>query len=273
MARPKKEGLDYFPVDVTFDEKIDAIESMHGNNGIVWILRFWQKAYKTMTGLVDFRGLFAELFANKCRITIEEHRKILDTSILVEFCHEVEPGVYTSNGIQKRISSVSKDRKDAIERQNKEKKKKVKKSKVKDCPNYSANNSESNIEDPLWVELSENGFNEYIKMAEPEWDRLQNDWSFIERMKVRLPFTNIRESMEAAWEDYWGVKLGWENKRQAYLKSKKDAKKKGIEFKYEIDWEGTIRRNLDKSRVKISYNTPDVEQQHIDMMRRRDAQE
>lgn len=159
MARPKKEGLDYFPVDTVFDEKIDAIESIHKNNGIVWCLRFWQKAYKTMTGIVDFNGLFGELFANKCRITIEEHQNILKTAVIVDFCHEIEPNIYTSNGIQKRISGVSKDRSEAIERQNKKgKKSNGKKSKVKDCPDYSPNNHEQSPNNKIippkieWVE-------------------------------------------------------------------------------------------------------------------------
>ena len=152
MARPKKEGLDYFPVDVVFDEKIESIELIHHNDGLVWVLRFWQKAYKAMTGLVDFNGLFAELFSNKCRITIEKHQEILKTAIAVDFCHEVETGIYTSNGIQKRISSVSKDRSDAILRQNEKKKKsKVKKSKVKDCPGYSVNNK--NMTHPTFEEF------------------------------------------------------------------------------------------------------------------------
>lgn len=159
MSRPKKDGLDYFPVDTVFDEKIDAIESIHHNNGIVWVLRFWQKAYRTLTGMVDFNGLFAELFANKCRITLEEHENILKTAVLVDFCHEVSTGVYTSNGIQKRISSVSNDRKQAIERQNRVNKKKEKKSKVKECPTYSANNDRIIIPDylleiwPKYVEM------------------------------------------------------------------------------------------------------------------------
>jgi hypothetical protein len=148
MARPKKEGLEYFSVDVDFDEKIDAIELMHHNDGVVWVLRFWQKAYKTMTGLVDFNGLFAELFSNKCRITLEKHKEILKTAIAVDFCHEVEPGIYTSNGIQKRISSVSKERAEAILRQEgKKSNSKGKKRKVKNCPDYSANNERITVFD------------------------------------------------------------------------------------------------------------------------------
>lgn len=143
MARPKKTGLDYFPVDVSFDEKIESIEMLHGNNGLVWILKFWQSAYKTEIGEVNFNGLFAELHANNCRITIEEHEKILKNAISVGFCYETEHGFYTSNGIKKRIGSVSKERSDAILRQEERKnqiKKKIKNSKVKETPHYSMNN-------------------------------------------------------------------------------------------------------------------------------------
>jgi hypothetical protein len=139
VARPKKIGLEYFPVDVDFDEKIDALEMLHGNNGLTWVIKFWQGAYKTETGEINLEGLFGELFANKCRITIEEHQKILESAIKIEFCYKSETGLYTSNGIKKRIAAVSKDREDAIKRQE-ERKSKVKKSKVKETPHYSKNN-------------------------------------------------------------------------------------------------------------------------------------
>jgi hypothetical protein len=139
VARPKKIGLEYFPVDVDFDEKIDALEMLHGNNGLTWVIKFWQGAYKTETGEINLDGLFGELFANKCRITIEEHNKILESAIKVEFCFKSETGLYTSNGIKKRISAVSKERSDAIKRQE-ERKSKVKKSKVNETPRYSMNN-------------------------------------------------------------------------------------------------------------------------------------
>jgi uncharacterized phage protein (TIGR02220 family) len=146
MTRPKKIGLDYFPVDVKFDQKIEAIELIHKNDGLVWIIKFWQEAYQTETGEVDLSGLFGELFANKCRITSECHQKILSTCIQVGFCEKTETGLYTSNGIKKRISSVSKERLDAIQR------KEDKKSIVKDClcssennDNNSENNKNTNI--------------------------------------------------------------------------------------------------------------------------------
>jgi hypothetical protein len=149
MARPKKIGLEYFPVDVTFDEKVNAIEMMHGNNGLSWVIKFWQNAYQTETGEVNFTGLFGELHANKCRITLEEHEKILDTALQIEFCYKTNSGLYTSNGIKKRIGSVSKESLSAIQRQEE--------SKVKETPHYSANNDRITNE----IEIKENKYVPY----------------------------------------------------------------------------------------------------------------
>jgi nitrogen regulatory protein PII-like uncharacterized protein len=137
MARPKKIGLDYFPIDTVFDEKVQVLESHFKNDGFVWIIKFWQMAYKTETGEVDM-GLFGELLANNCRITTETQANILSLCEKIGLLYKTEFGLWTSNGIKKRISSVSKEREDAILRQ--EIKKKVKKSKVKETPHYSANN-------------------------------------------------------------------------------------------------------------------------------------
>lgn len=142
MARPKKIGLDYFPVDVDFDDKIQSIEMLHGNDGLVWILKFWQTAYKSDDGEVCLSELFGELFTNKCRITTEQHEKILKTAIAVQFCYESSQGNYTSNGIQKRINAVSKDRVSAIVRKEaKELNTNTKNIKQKETPHCSANNT------------------------------------------------------------------------------------------------------------------------------------
>jgi hypothetical protein len=145
MARPKKIGLDYFPLDVDFDDKVNAIELLHGNNGLAWVIKFWQSAYKTETGEVILQGLFGELFSNKCRITTEEHQKILNTALSIGFIYESEEGAYTSNGIKKRILAVYGDRASAQKRKpesdDKDKKDIKNKHKLKETPHCSANNT------------------------------------------------------------------------------------------------------------------------------------
>ena len=45
MARPKKQGLDYFPLDVNVDNKIEILESEYGILGFGFIVRLYQKKY------------------------------------------------------------------------------------------------------------------------------------------------------------------------------------------------------------------------------------
>jgi hypothetical protein len=120
MARPKKIGLDYFPVDVSFNEQVQALESVHGNNGLVWIIKFWQSAYKTEFGEVDLRGLFGDISANNARTTPEQQKKIISDCLQLGLLIEISDGVYSSNGIKKRICQVSKERENALNRRKNE---------------------------------------------------------------------------------------------------------------------------------------------------------
>jgi len=129
MARPKKIGLDYFPVDVYFDDKIQSFELLHGNDGFAWLIKFWQSAYKTEFGEVNLNGLFGNCSAKNARITTEQQQEYLNTCKELELLYQTETGLWTSNGIKKRISTVSKERQDAIKRKLKDSKKKVKESK------------------------------------------------------------------------------------------------------------------------------------------------
>ena len=119
MARPKKEGLDYFPLDVHFDEKIQALESMFGNDGLVWIIKFWQSAYRDSHGEVNLGGLFGSISAKNCRISEELQRDVLELCLGIGLISEISPDVYSSDGIKKRISKVSKERESALKRSKK----------------------------------------------------------------------------------------------------------------------------------------------------------
>lgn len=230
MARPKKIGLDYFPVDVDFDNKVQSIELLHKNDGLVWVIKFWQQAYKSEFGEVDLHGLFGELFANNCRITTEQHENILKTALAIQFCYKTESGLYTSNGIKKRISIVSKERSDAIERKDKEKKKesKVKESKVKDCPDSSANN---------W----RTSFEIYKTMVYEAMNYLLTDKNEYEKLQKFNPNLDIKLSIEKSVDNFWGTYAGWENKKKSRSKV--------------IDMVMTLKNNIEKSKVYLTKGT------------------
>jgi hypothetical protein len=46
MSRPIKQGLDYFPMDVEVDDKIELIEAKHGISGFGILVKLFQKIYK-----------------------------------------------------------------------------------------------------------------------------------------------------------------------------------------------------------------------------------
>jgi len=110
MARPRKTGLDYFPIDTTFDEKLESIEELHGNDGFTWIVKFWQSAYKTDDGIVDLSDIRGVIGAKKSRISSDKQNEIINDCIKLHLLYEVEPKKYTSNGIQKRIGKIKGDR-------------------------------------------------------------------------------------------------------------------------------------------------------------------
>ena len=110
MARPRIEGLKYFPMDVEFDAKFRAMELHFGNDFFVWIVKFWQEAYKSKNGVVDLSGILGVLQAENSRITPGKQAEIIRDCLDIGLLQQPEPEKYTSNGIQKRINQVNSDR-------------------------------------------------------------------------------------------------------------------------------------------------------------------
>lgn len=110
MARPLKEGFDYFPFDVNLDDKVRAVESVFKNNGFVWIVKFWMAAYKTNDGEISLDNYSGVIQAENSRITQEEQKSIIEMCIEIGLIYRTESGKYTSNGIKKRIAFLMSER-------------------------------------------------------------------------------------------------------------------------------------------------------------------
>lgn len=207
MARPKKIGLDYFPVDVVFDEKIQSLETIFGNDGLVWILKFWQTAYRNENGQVDLSKYFAEVLSKNCRITPEKQIEIVKFCMEIKLISEIETNIYSSNGIKKRISSVSKERADALKRYHERKPKKIrvkiKESKVKDFGDTSGYTSEK-----------------YFLEEKSNYESLIKDSPWVEEQKIFHPGLNVLLSLEKAHIQFWGTDAGWEHTKRKRSKAK-----------------------------------------------------
>lgn len=114
MARPKKQGLDYFPLDVNVDNKLEILESEYGILGFGFIIRLFQKIYANGYYL-EWNQYSAALLKKEIGVEKETINEIIN------FCLEINIfdkklynsfQILTSRGIQKRYFTVCKRRKE-----------------------------------------------------------------------------------------------------------------------------------------------------------------
>lgn len=111
MARPKKVGLEYFPLDCQMDDKIEMLEAEHGMEGFGVYVRLLQYCYQQEDGSLDMSIVFRwKTLGKTLGIPAENLRKMVDTMLEIDLfdkkTFEISQKL-TSNGIQKRIGKVS----------------------------------------------------------------------------------------------------------------------------------------------------------------------
>lgn len=114
MARPNKAGLDYFPLDVNVDDKIELIEAKHGLVGFGIVIKLFQQIYKN--------GYFMEitedrllLLKKNLGVSLEMLNSVIKDSLKWNLFNEgifEKYGVLTSCGIQNRYIEATKRRKE-----------------------------------------------------------------------------------------------------------------------------------------------------------------
>lgn len=112
MARPRKDGMDYFPhdTDAVNDEKIEAMRAMHGNDGYAFYFILLERIYRAENAELDISKQSVRLaLAAKVGITWELFNSMIETAIDIELfdrgCYEGFR-VLTSEGIKKRHEDV-----------------------------------------------------------------------------------------------------------------------------------------------------------------------
>jgi DnaD/phage-associated family protein len=118
LARPIKQGLDYFPLDVDIDadDKVAIIEALHGIEGFGIIIKLLMKIYK--------EGYYYEwtkreqiLFSKRINVDINTLSNIIDDCIKEGLFNQQlfeTHGILTSKGIQKRYLEAIKRRKQVV---------------------------------------------------------------------------------------------------------------------------------------------------------------
>jgi hypothetical protein len=117
LARPIKEGLDYFPLDWDIDEddKICLITAELGEPAFGRLIKILAKIYHDGGYYKKWDEETEMLFASRKGIPLEELRILINTALKRDF---FDPGIYgkyrvlTSPGIQKRYIEIVKKRKE-----------------------------------------------------------------------------------------------------------------------------------------------------------------
>lgn len=127
MARPLKEGLDYFPhdTDAANDEKLEALRAIYGNDGYAFYFILLERIYRTPDFELDISDAETiQIFARKVAVTPERFKQMLATALkwgcFDQQAYE-ERHVLTSNGIKKRASVVVKKREEMRSKYQKDK--------------------------------------------------------------------------------------------------------------------------------------------------------
>lgn len=116
MARPLKKGLDYFPhdVDASSDEKIEALRSVHGNDGYAFYFILLERIYRSedfeiRVSDAETREETFQILAKKVGVSLEKFKLILETAFRWGcFDKKIydERGAITSRGILSRAQTV-----------------------------------------------------------------------------------------------------------------------------------------------------------------------
>ena len=104
MGRHIKEGLDYFPVELSLDDKWELVESKHGLEGFAILIKLLQRIYQY--GYYTRWGERERLiFSNKINVDINRLMSFIDDCISFEIFDKTifeNYQILTSRGIQKR---------------------------------------------------------------------------------------------------------------------------------------------------------------------------
>ena len=106
MGRSPKVGLDYFPMDVHMDEKLELIEAQFGVKGFAVVVKLWQRIYAERGYYGEWDEDIALVFSAKLNglnanavsdiLSAAIRRGLFDRDLFKKY------GILTSSGIQKR---------------------------------------------------------------------------------------------------------------------------------------------------------------------------
>src|SRR5699024_3541254 len=114
MARPVKQGVDYFPLDVHMDDKFKFIEIKHGLEGFAIVIKLMQRIYSLgywCKWTEDELLLFSDEIKSNPDKVQSVVNECLERDVFNKELHD-NYNILTSTGIQKRYKEIVRRRKD-----------------------------------------------------------------------------------------------------------------------------------------------------------------
>jgi hypothetical protein len=232
MARPQKEGMDYFPhdTDAVNDEKIESLRFLYGNDGYAFYFILLERIYRSKEFELDVSDAETiQILCRKVGVNEEKFNQILQTS-LKRGCFDKEAyeerKVLTSNGVKSRSTVV-------VEKRVKMRDKYKGKVDVSDAETTQETDSETTQRKEKKSKENKNKVNknkyaEFVSMSEEQHSKLIQEFGE-DGTNERIDRLNLyKGSTGKKYKDDYLTILSWERKnKQTKPKNNK-----------QIDWEG-----------------------------------
>jgi len=117
MARPTKQGIDYFPVDVQFDDQLELLITEKGGIALAVIITLWQLIYQNQGYYIENGDDLTLLVKKRILVETDIIRDVinaaLNRNIFDKDLHQ-KYKILTSRGIQKRYITAARLKKNIV---------------------------------------------------------------------------------------------------------------------------------------------------------------
>lgn len=113
MARPQKEGVDYFPINCQFNDKVKLIQAEFGLIGIGCLIKLWQKIYSEKGYYTEWNDDVALVFAQDCKSSANVVKEVVSACLrrgLFDRQMYDQYKILTSAGVQERYAEATERR-------------------------------------------------------------------------------------------------------------------------------------------------------------------
>lgn len=221
MARPKKEGMDYFPhdTDAVNDEKIESLRFLYGNDGYAFYFILLERIYRAKEFELDISDAETiQILSRKVGVNEEKFLQMLETS-LKRNCFDraayEERKVLTSEGIKKRASVVVEKRVKMRDKYQQDKEI------VSDAETPQETKEKTPQSKGKIKEKKSNNYADFVSMTPEEYEKLLNQFG-TQGTSDRIEQLNLyKGSTGKKYKNDYLTILSWERKNQPEKRKEK----------------------------------------------------